>query len=89
MAIIITIEECYGDRKTTTLCARTNDLDVAIERAIRKGYGAGKVFCRDHGISVGQNALLGSQYGQIGHTSKRFNGVSLDTGRVCIRADQV
>lgn len=41
MAIIITIEECYGDRKTTTLCARTDDLDVAIERAIRKGYGAG------------------------------------------------
>lgn len=89
MTIIVTIKECYGDHKTTTLCSRTDDLDTAIERAIRKGYGAGKVFCRDHGISVGLNALLGSLYGQIGHTSRRFSGISLDTGRVCIRAKQV
>jgi hypothetical protein len=86
--IKVTITECYGDRRTTTLRARTDDIDVAVERAIRKhapAYGARTRFVRDSGISVGHDALQGTQYGQIGHAAG--NGISLDTGRVAIRAE--
>ena len=87
MTIIITITECYGERKTSILRARTESLDVAINRAIRKAYGAKKYFCRDNSISIGNDALNGSQYGQIGH-SVGNETTSLDTGRVCITAEK-
>lgn len=86
--ITVTITECYGDRRTTTLRARTDDVEVAVERAIRKhapAYGSRTRFVRDSGISVGYDALQGTQYGQIGHACE--NGISLDTGRIAIRAE--
>lgn len=87
MTIIVTITECYGERKTSILRARTDNLYVAISRAIRKAYGARKYFCRDNGISIGNDALSGSQYGQIGHSVGNWT-TSLDTGRVCITAEK-
>lgn len=86
MSFTITITECYGERRETVLNSQAADLDAAIESAIRKGYGAG-VFIRDHGISVGPDALAGSQYGQIGKSTR--NGYNMKTGRVCIRAEKV
>lgn len=86
MTITVTITECYGDRRTTILKARTDDLSEAVARAIRKGYGKGKSFHRDRGISVGSDALTGTQYGQIGHSIGNRT-CSLDTGRVAIRAE--
>ena len=85
MSFKITITECYGDRRETVLNSRKSDLDAAIGSAIRKAYGAG-VFIRDHGISVGPDALAGSQYGQIGRSTG--HGFSMKTGRVCIRAKE-
>lgn len=86
MSITVTITECYGDRRTTTLKARTDDLSEAVARAIRKGYGTRARFYRDNGISVGSDALTGTQYGQIGHSIGNRTA-SMDTGRVSIRAD--
>lgn len=64
--ITIEIVECYGEYKTTTLTARTDDLEVAIERAIKKHTGRSNIyFWRDNGISIGADALAGSQYGQL------------------------
>lgn len=85
MGFRITITECYGDRRETVLNCRKSDLDAAIASAIRKAYGSG-VFIRDHGISVGPDALAGSQYGQIGRSTG--TGYSMKTGRVCIRAEK-
>ena len=85
MKIKITITECYGDRRTTVKTTTTGDLDAAIESAIKKGYGAAG-FYRDNGISVGADALAGSQYGQIGRSSKS-GGTDMITGRVCVRAE--
>lgn len=85
MSYVITITECYGEHRKTVLNSRKSDLDAAIESAIRKGYGIG-VFIRDNGISVGPDALAGSQYGQIGKSTG--NGYSMKTGRVCIRAEE-
>lgn len=61
MAIKVTITECYGEYKKTILTARTDDVNTAVERAIAKGYGAGKYFCRDYGLSIGPDALSGCQ----------------------------
>ena len=85
MSIKVKITECYGDYNETVLNSRKSDLDAAIESAIRKGYGIG-FFIRDNGISVGSDALAGSQYGQIGRRTR--NGYNLITGRVCIRAEE-
>ena len=85
MSYVITITECYGDYNETVLNSRSSDLDVAITSAIRKAYGSG-VFIQDHGISVGNDALAGSQYGQIGKSTG--NGYNMKTGRVCIRAEE-
>ena len=85
MSIKVKITECYGDYNETVLNSRSSDLDVAITSAIRKAYVSG-VFIRDNGISVGPNALAGSQYGQIGRRTR--NGYNLITGRVCIRAEE-
>ena len=85
MSFRITITECYGERRETVLDSRKSDLDEAIMSAIRKGYGA-CVFIRDHGISVGPDALAGSQYGQIGRSTG--TGYNMKTGRVCIRAKE-
>lgn len=88
MAILVSITECYGDRKTTHLRAKTDDLEVAIDRAIKKAYGAGRSFHRDNGISVGRDALQGTQYGQIGKPVKRNPcASSMQTGRVSIKAE--
>ena len=85
MSFKITITECYGEHRKTVFNSRKSDLDAAIESAIRKGYGIG-VFIRDNGISVGPDALAGSQYGQIGKSTS--NGYNMKTGRVCIRAEK-
>ena len=85
MSIKVKITECYGDYNETVLNSRSSDLDIAITSAIRKAYGSG-VFIRDNGISLGPNALAGSQYGQIGKSTG--NGYSMKTGRVCIRAEE-
>ena len=86
MKIKVSITECYGDRRTTVKTTATDDLDAAIESTIKKGYGAAG-FYRDNGISVGEDALNGSQYGQIGKRSK--SGANMITGRVCVRAEIV
>ena len=85
MTFKITITECYGEHRETVLNSRKSDLDAAIESAIRKSYGIG-FFIRDNGISVGPDALAGSQYGQIGKSTG--NGYNMKTGRVCIRAEE-
>ena len=85
MGIKVKITECYGEYNETVINSRSNDIDTAINSAIRKGYGKG-VFIRDNGVSVGPDALAGSQYGQIGCANR--NGYNLITGRVCIRAEE-
>jgi len=85
--ITIAITECYGDRKRTTLKARTDDIDVAINRVIEKGYGKGNMFYRDSGLSVGSDALEGSQFGQVMRWSERANAHTSVTGRVHIEAE--
>ena len=86
MKIRVTITECYGDRRITVKTTATGDLGTAVESAINKGYGAA-CFYRDNGISVGRDALAGSQYGQLGKRLK--TGADMITGRVCIRAEIV
>ena len=86
MKIKVSITECYGDRRITVKTTTTGDLDVAIESAIKKGYGRAG-FYRDNSISSGATALAGSQYGQIGRSSR--DGANMITGRVCIRAEIV
>ena len=87
MKIRGTITECYGDRRITVKTTATGDLGTAVESAIKKGYGAAG-FYRDNGISVGRDALAGSQYGQNGKRLKT-GGAYMITGRVCIRAEIV
>ena len=87
--IKITITECYGLHRSTTLRARTDDLEIAVQRAVRKHaptYKSRVRFVRDNGISVGANALVGTQYGQIGHVERVGCGINMDTGRVSIKA---
>ena len=87
-SITITITECYGDRKTTILKARTDDIEVAINRVLAKGYGKGKVFIRDNELSHGSDALRGSQYGQLMRWSESANAHTSVTQRVLIHADK-
>ena len=86
MKIKVSRTECYGDRRITVKTTATGDLDAAIESAISKGYGRAG-FYRDNSISVGSDAMEGSQYGQIGRRSR--DGANMITGRVCIRAEIV
>lgn len=86
MKIKVSIAECYGDRRITVKTTATGDLDVAIKSAIKKGYGRAG-FYRDNSISLGADAMVGPQYGQIGRRSR--DGANMITGRVCIRAEIV
>ena len=86
MKIRVTITGCYGDRRATVKTTATADLGTAVASAIKKGYGGAAGFYRDTGLSIGRDALAGSQYGQIGRLLKT-GGADMITGRVCIRAE--
>lgn len=91
--IIVTIQKCDGSCAAYTHHARTDDVDTAIDRAIRKMYhgGGALFFSRDNGISVGPDALAGTQYGQIMRrlSARDGGGASAVTGRISIRAVKV
>jgi hypothetical protein len=69
----VIITECYGDWQQHTSRHKTTD------RAVRKAYGAGKSFYRDHGISGPTTT-----YGQVGHYSTSGGCASMDTGRLAV-----
>lgn len=91
--IFVLIKKCCGSCATYTHTARTDDLDTAINHAIRKWFrgGAALFFSRDNGISVGPDALAGTQYGQIMRrlSARDGGGASAVTGRISIRAVKV
>jgi hypothetical protein len=83
---IITITECFGERRVFTSRHRVIDeIDGelrAIDRAVAKHYGRKKYFVIDRGLSAGGTR----KYGVIGHS---YGGsTSVDTGRVAIDVDE-
>ena len=83
----IEIVKCYGGRDTVDLKTQADDLDQAVAAAIACGWPVkGRLyFWRDNGISVGPDALTGTQYGQIMQRLPDGSGTSR-SGRVAIRA---
>lgn len=76
----VTITLCYGEHTTFSSSHKTDDNEIALQRAIEKHFGKGKGFYMDNGISTRD-----SWYGQIGHKLKGQNCASMDTGRVSVR----
>ena len=62
--LYIYIGQCGGDRKPWYSAHRTNDPDEAIERAIRKHWGAAAGWWGDHGLNHGLDSSR-TRYGQI------------------------
>ncbi|GLR55205.1 hypothetical protein GCM10007923_64270 [Shinella yambaruensis] len=77
----VTIRQCYGDHTEWTSTHRTDDDQVAIERAIKRRFGVRAAFYEDNGLSTESK-----KYGQIGHPTK-WGNASMDTGRVSIRVE--
>ena len=85
--IEIEITECHQRGETWISKHRTEDVQIAVERAIRARWGKAAHFHRENDVSQGRDALAGSQYGQIGEPARNNPGVSnMITGRIRINA---
>lgn len=87
MIILVKIIECHGQRKETIIKARTDSLEEAINRAIKKGYRKCLRFVRDDSLTLAKNAFIGQQYGQL-VTRLKDGSTTPITGRVAIKAEQ-
>ena len=74
----VKIKQCYGNYAEWVSNHRTDCNSEAIKRAIKKHFGSGAAFYRDHELSGD-----GVDYGQVGYSIG--GGVhSMHTGRVSV-----
>jgi hypothetical protein len=78
MIMNITITDCYAHQMVRKSAHRTTQKETAIERAIRKHWGASAELHIDRGLS--NDGLI---YGQIGRPAKT-GGLNMITGRISI-----